>query len=110
MCCCTVHLVGEFESGCNQRIHALFLELCEVTEVDAVDAEVPIQYQCLECLALFDTPELWFAHRQTHNRSSTHSSLSNDTVSTHTHTHTHTNTHARLGIHDDSDLLSICFD
>lgn len=51
-------------------------ELCEVTEVDAVDAEVPIQYQCLECLALFDTPELWLAHRQTHSRSSTHSSLS----------------------------------
>ncbi len=68
-------------------MNALFLELCEVTEVDAVDAEVPIQYQCLECLALFDTPELWLAHRQTHNRSSTHSSLSTDTVSTHTHTH-----------------------
>ncbi|XP_016319588.1 zinc finger protein 574-like isoform X1 [Sinocyclocheilus anshuiensis] len=54
-------------------------ELCEVTEVDAVDAEVPIQYQCLECLALFDTPELWLAHRQAHNRSSTHSSLNTDT-------------------------------
>ncbi|XP_016357236.1 zinc finger protein 574-like isoform X1 [Sinocyclocheilus anshuiensis] len=54
-------------------------ELCEVTEMDAVDADVPIQYQCLECLALFDTPELWLAHRQTHNRSSTHSSLSTDT-------------------------------
>ncbi|XP_048007909.1 zinc finger protein 574 [Megalobrama amblycephala] len=54
-------------------------ELCEVTEVDSVDAEVPIQYQCLECLALFDTPELWLAHRQTHSRSSTHSSLNTDT-------------------------------
>lgn len=88
MFCCTVCLVGGFfESACNQHINALFTELCEVTEVDAVDAEMPIQYQCLECLALFDTPEMWFAHRETHNRSSTHSSLGNDTVSTHTHTH-----------------------
>ncbi|KAK7147550.1 hypothetical protein R3I94_010161 [Phoxinus phoxinus] len=54
-------------------------ELCEVTEVDSVDAEVPIQYQCLECLALFETPELWLAHRQTHSRSTTHSSLNTDT-------------------------------
>lgn len=89
---CAVHvrlfcLEMVFGSACNQHLGALFSELCEVTEVDSVDAEVPIQYQCLECLALFDTPELWLAHRQTHSRSSTHSSLNTDTVSTQTHSH-----------------------
>lgn len=56
-------------------------ELCEVAETDAAVAAVPIQYQCLECLALFDTAELWMAHRQTH-KISTHSDMS-DTVSMH---------------------------
>lgn len=59
--------------------NALCSELCEVTEVGGTSAEVPIQYQCLECLALFDTPEVWMAHRQTHTRSSTHSTLSTET-------------------------------
>ncbi|XP_028837482.1 zinc finger protein 574 isoform X2 [Denticeps clupeoides] len=56
-------------------------ELCEVVEAGGTETEAPvstpIQYQCLECLALFDTPELWLAHRQSHSRSSTHSDLSN---------------------------------
>uniref|UniRef100_A0A3P8SPT7 Zinc finger protein 526 n=1 Tax=Amphiprion percula TaxID=161767 RepID=A0A3P8SPT7_AMPPE len=33
----------------------------------------PVQYQCLDCLALFDSPETWLEHRRTHSRSSTHS-------------------------------------
>lgn len=57
-------------------------EICEVAETDAAVAAVPIQYQCLECLALFDTAELWMAHRQTH-KISTHSDMS-ETVSIHT--------------------------
>lgn len=57
-------------------------ELCEVAETEEAVAAVPIQYQCLECLALFDTAELWMAHRQTH-KISTHSNMS-DTVSIHT--------------------------
>uniref|UniRef100_W5LGB5 Zinc finger protein 526 n=1 Tax=Astyanax mexicanus TaxID=7994 RepID=W5LGB5_ASTMX len=51
-------------------------EVCEVTETDAAVAGVPIHYQCLECLALFDTPEMWMAHRQTHGKMSTHSNMS----------------------------------
>ncbi|XP_041082439.1 zinc finger protein 574 isoform X2 [Polyodon spathula] len=27
-----------------------------------------IHYQCLECQALFDSPEVWLAHRQTHSK------------------------------------------
>uniref|UniRef100_A0A3B4EB79 C2H2-type domain-containing protein n=2 Tax=Pygocentrus nattereri TaxID=42514 RepID=A0A3B4EB79_PYGNA len=50
-------------------------ELCEVAETDTAVATVPIHYQCLECLALFDTPELWMAHRQTHGKISTHSNM-----------------------------------
>lgn len=57
-------------------------ELCEVAETDAAVAAVPIQYQCLECLALFDTAELWMAHRQTH-KISTHSDMA-DTVRVYT--------------------------
>ncbi|XP_029958928.1 zinc finger protein 574 [Salarias fasciatus] len=57
-------------------------ELLEITETQEVrsEAEVvqPVQYQCLDCLALFDTPESWLEHRRTHNRSSTHSN--NDTI------------------------------
>ncbi|KAM9489342.1 uncharacterized protein znf526 isoform 2-T2 [Clarias gariepinus] len=49
-------------------------ELCEVAETDAAIAAVPIHYQCLECLALFDTAESWMAHRQTH-KISTHSEM-----------------------------------
>ncbi|XP_056142203.1 zinc finger protein 574-like [Lampris incognitus] len=52
-------------------------ELCEVheTEEGGSEAQVsgPVQYQCLDCLALFDSPEVWLEHRQTHSRSSTHS-------------------------------------
>lgn len=31
------------------------------------------QYQCLDCLALFDSAEAWLEHRRSHSRSSTHS-------------------------------------
>ncbi|XP_071397324.1 zinc finger protein 574 [Centroberyx affinis] len=52
-------------------------ELCEVLETEEAGSEAqlsgPVQYQCLDCLALFDSPEIWLEHRQTHSRSSTHS-------------------------------------
>ncbi|KPP72404.1 zinc finger protein 574-like [Scleropages formosus] len=56
-------------------------ELCEVVDTsqpvaDASLVSGQIRYQCLECLALFDTPEVWLAHRQTHNKSGTHNALS----------------------------------
>lgn len=51
-------------------------EVCEVAETDAAVAAMPIHYQCLECLALFETPEMWMAHRQTHGKISTHSQMS----------------------------------
>lgn len=58
-------------------------ELCEVLETDEAGTEGqvsgPVQYQCLDCLALFDSPEVWLAHRQTHSKSSTHSAT--ETVS-----------------------------
>ncbi|KAF1388140.1 hypothetical protein PFLUV_G00087130 [Perca fluviatilis] len=51
-------------------------ELCEVLETEErSEGEMagPVQYQCLDCLALFDSPETWLEHRRTHSRSSTHS-------------------------------------
>ncbi|KAK2910050.1 zinc finger protein 574 isoform X2 [Channa argus] len=52
-------------------------ELCEVLETEeagsAAQVSGPVQYQCLDCLALFDSPETWLEHRRTHSRSSTHS-------------------------------------
>ncbi|KAJ8287742.1 hypothetical protein COCON_G00004010, partial [Conger conger] len=64
------------EAGMEAEHH----ELCEVVEssetMTAPQLSGQIQYQCLECLALFDTPEVWLAHRQTHNKSSTHNTLS----------------------------------
>ncbi|KAM9722790.1 uncharacterized protein znf526 isoform 1-T2 [Menidia menidia] len=52
-------------------------ELCQVVEAGAASSEAqmsgPVQYQCLDCLALFDSPETWLDHRRTHSRSSTHS-------------------------------------
>ncbi|KAF7656740.1 hypothetical protein LDENG_00037110 [Lucifuga dentata] len=52
-------------------------ELCEVMEAEEASSEAqmsgPVQYQCLDCLALFDSPETWLEHRRTHSRSSTHS-------------------------------------
>ncbi|XP_060905183.1 zinc finger protein 574 [Labrus mixtus] len=51
--------------------------LCEVLEAEEVGSESqvsgPVQYQCLDCLALFDSPDTWLEHRRTHSRSSTHS-------------------------------------
>ncbi|XP_037309205.2 zinc finger protein 574 [Pungitius pungitius] len=51
-------------------------ELCEVLETeDGSEGQIsgPVQYQCLDCLALFDAPDTWLEHRRTHSRSSTHS-------------------------------------
>nr|XP_020466455.1 zinc finger protein 574 [Monopterus albus]XP_020466456.1 zinc finger protein 574 [Monopterus albus]XP_020466457.1 zinc finger protein 574 [Monopterus albus] len=52
-------------------------EICEVleTEEDGSEAQTsgPVQYQCLDCLALFNSAETWLEHRRTHSRSSTHS-------------------------------------
>ncbi|XP_048116747.1 zinc finger protein 574 isoform X2 [Alosa alosa] len=53
-------------------------EVCEVLEAGegGSDPDGPIQYQCLECLQLFNTPELWLQHTHTH-QSNTHSAHSN---------------------------------
>lgn len=54
----------------------VFPELCEVLETEErSEGQMagPVQYQCLDCLALFDSPETWLEHRRTHSRSSTHS-------------------------------------
>ncbi|KAK0147175.1 Zinc finger protein 574 [Merluccius polli] len=50
-------------------------ELCEVLETDeaGADGAGPVKYQCLDCLALFDSPDVWLEHRKSHSRSSTHS-------------------------------------
>ncbi|XP_074539451.1 uncharacterized protein znf526 [Halichoeres trimaculatus] len=52
-------------------------ELCEVMEAEeagaGAEASGPVQYQCLDCLALFDSPDTWLEHRRSHTRSSTHS-------------------------------------
>ncbi|KAM4567554.1 uncharacterized protein znf526 [Fundulus diaphanus] len=49
-------------------------EICEVKEEPSeAQLDGPVQYQCLDCLALFDSPDLWLEHRRTHSRSSTHS-------------------------------------
>eukprot|EP00066_Takifugu_rubripes_P014995 XP_011604261.1 PREDICTED: zinc finger protein 574 [Takifugu rubripes] len=52
-------------------------ELCEVLEEQEAGPVTPVlesaQYQCLDCLALFDSAETWFEHRRSHSRSSTHS-------------------------------------
>ena len=52
-------------------------ELCEVLETDEAGAEDsgPVKYQCLDCLALFDSPDVWLEHRNSHSRSSTHSKM-----------------------------------
>ncbi|KAI3361184.1 hypothetical protein L3Q82_013378 [Scortum barcoo] len=63
------------EAGMDVEQH----ELCEVLEEEEARpgaqarAPGPVQYQCLDCLALFDSPETWLEHRRTHSRSSTHS-------------------------------------
>uniref|UniRef100_A0A3B3C859 Zinc finger protein 574 n=1 Tax=Oryzias melastigma TaxID=30732 RepID=A0A3B3C859_ORYME len=53
-------------------------QVCEVLETEHANAEGhltgPVQYQCLDCLALFDSPETWLEHRRSHSRSTTHSS------------------------------------
>ncbi|XP_019896509.2 zinc finger protein 574 isoform X2 [Esox lucius] len=68
------------EAGLETEQH----ELCEVLETDETGAEGqvsgPVQYQCLDCLALFDSPEVWLAHRQTHSKSSTHSASETEYV------------------------------
>ncbi|KAK7886844.1 hypothetical protein WMY93_026465 [Mugilogobius chulae] len=49
-------------------------DLCEVEVEENPEAQVsqPVQYQCLDCLALFSSPETWLEHRRTHSRSTTH--------------------------------------
>lgn len=52
-------------------------ELCEVLEAQEAGAGAQMlesaQYQCLDCLALFDSADTWLQHRRSHSRSSTHS-------------------------------------
>uniref|UniRef100_A0A3B4AET9 C2H2-type domain-containing protein n=1 Tax=Periophthalmus magnuspinnatus TaxID=409849 RepID=A0A3B4AET9_9GOBI len=52
-------------------------DLCEVeVEVNPESqASQPVQYQCLDCLALFNSPETWLEHRRTHSRSVTHTNI-----------------------------------
>ncbi|XP_068610978.1 zinc finger protein 574 [Brachionichthys hirsutus] len=61
------------EAGLEVEQH----ELCEVLEMEEAGSEAavsgPVRYQCLDCLALFDSPETWLEHRRSHSRSSTHS-------------------------------------
>ncbi|XP_072316274.1 uncharacterized protein znf526 [Eucyclogobius newberryi] len=49
-------------------------DLCEVEVEVNPEAQTtqPVQYQCLDCLALFNSPETWLEHRRTHSRSVTH--------------------------------------
>lgn len=50
--------------------------MCEFIETQVEvkqEPQEPVQYQCLDCLALFNSPDTWLAHRQTHSRSVTHS-------------------------------------
>ncbi|XP_033979847.1 zinc finger protein 574 [Trematomus bernacchii] len=57
-------------------------ELCEVLETEeGSEGQMsgPVQYQCLDCLALFDSPDTWLEHRRTHSRSSTHSNTQSNT-------------------------------
>lgn len=65
-------------------------EVCEVLETEDASSEAQVsgtvQYQCLDCLALFNSPETWLEHRRTHNRSSTHSNTET-TVRDATHSH-----------------------
>lgn len=44
----------------------------------------PVKYQCLDCLAMFYSPETWLEHRRSHSRSSTHSNAET-TVKDRTH-------------------------
>lgn len=62
-------------------------EVCEVQELEQASSEAqgPVQYQCLDCLALFDSPDTWLEHRRTHSRSSTHSNTQASNVSDPTH-------------------------
>lgn len=65
---------------CNRTLFSCrSTEFCEVLETEEADSEAqvsgPVQYQCLDCLALFDSPETWLEHRRTHSRSSTHSNI-----------------------------------
>ncbi|XP_061675684.1 zinc finger protein 574 [Syngnathoides biaculeatus] len=48
-------------------------ELCEteVPQDSGSQAPQPVQYQCLDCLALFDSPNTWLEHRKSHNSSTT---------------------------------------
>ncbi|XP_075897082.1 uncharacterized protein znf526 isoform X2 [Nelusetta ayraudi] len=61
------------EAGMEVQQH----ELCEVLEANELVSEAQIlenvKYQCLDCLAMFYSPEMWLEHRKSHSRSSTHS-------------------------------------
>lgn len=53
-------------------------DICEVMETQVEVKQEPqdpqpVQYQCLDCLALFPSPETWLQHRRSHSRSVTHS-------------------------------------
>ncbi|XP_035497065.2 zinc finger protein 574 [Scophthalmus maximus] len=81
---CGILLINPEELLLHQEMHMReagleveHQELCEVMETEEGGSEAqmsgPVQYQCLDCLALFDAPETWLEHRRSHSRSSTHS-------------------------------------
>lgn len=61
----------------SRRLCLIPTELCEVLETNESVSEAQIlenvKYQCLDCLAMFYSPEMWLEHRKSHSRSSTHS-------------------------------------
>lgn len=70
-------LYGYFKTSLTTFVYDHCIELCEVMEAEEAGSEAqtagPVQYQCLDCLALFGSPDTWLEHRRTHSRSSTHS-------------------------------------
>ncbi|XP_051920959.1 zinc finger protein 574 isoform X1 [Hippocampus zosterae] len=77
---CGAILVDSEELLLHQEMHmqvagveAAQQELCEATVPEESSSQAPqaVQYQCLDCLALFDSPDTWLQHRKSHNSSTT---------------------------------------
>ncbi|XP_049587422.1 zinc finger protein 574 [Syngnathus scovelli] len=84
---CGAVLVNSEELLLHQEMHMRVAgieadqrELCEAAAPEDSGSQLPraVQYQCLDCLALFDSPNTWFEHRKSHH-SSTTSTYAEDT-------------------------------
>lgn len=73
---CGTLLVNSDELLQHQEMHMrevgaeMEQDLCEIIETQVEvkqEPQEPVQYQCLDCLALFNSPETWLAHRHTHS-------------------------------------------